>query len=226
MPRVPAASQHDAQAYCNLCQWVYECWATHSNLFESFPNHFQEVGNVPFNEFLETGYGRCLGRLNEISHQYIILQIAKLHDPALQRGNENLSIDFFVKQEFWSEDELSTVEDLASELEHLHAQIDEVRNKVLAHNDRTVYVRGTPLGSFPQGEDERYFLALAQLCSLIWNKFPDDTWPNAARVFDFAKTEFAETRYPHRTKPDSYSTSSCAQIQSFPKPPARLDGTK
>ena len=157
MPQVPPATQYDAQAFCNLCQWVYECWLTHSNLFECLPDRFQEEEIAPFKGYVETGYGRCLGRLNEISHQYLILQIAKLHDPALQRGNENLSIDFFVRQKFWSDDELPTINGLASELDGLYKQIEEVRNKILAHNDRSVYVKGTPLGNFPQGEEEPIF---------------------------------------------------------------------
>ncbi len=187
MHQVPPATQCDAQAFCNLCQWIYECWATHANLFECLPDRFRDEGNVSFEEFVETPYGHCLGRLNEISHQYVILQIAKLHDPALQCGNENLSIDFFAKQEFWSDDEMHTIDRLASELDDLYKQIEELRNKILAHNDRSVYVKGTPLGNFPKGEDETYFHFLGRLCLMIWNKFPNENWPYGARVFDFSR---------------------------------------
>ena len=88
MPQVPPATQSDAQAFCDLCQWVYECWITHSHLFDRLPERLQEERNVPVEEFVETAYGRCLYRLNEFRQQYSILQIAKLHDPARQGGNE------------------------------------------------------------------------------------------------------------------------------------------
>ena len=190
MSKVPPATQSDAQAFCDLCQWVYECWITHSHLFDRLPEHIHEERNVKFEEFLETAYGRCLDRLNEISRQYVILQIAKLHDPARQRGNENenLSIGFFVEQEFWSDEETSTIRGISLELDNLYKQIKDVRNKILAHNDRSVYAMDLPLGSFPEGQDEGYFLALGQLCSMIWNKFSKKTSPYGDRVFDFTKS--------------------------------------
>ena len=135
-----------------------------------------------------TPIGRCLGRLNELSQQYSLLQIAKLHDPARQGGNENLSIDFFVKQEFWSEEEVEIIAGIASELNNLYEKLKEVRNKILAHNDRSVFVNDVSLGKFPAGEDEKYFRALGRLCSMIWNKFPNSKWPYGARVFDFRKS--------------------------------------
>ena len=187
MPQVPRATDGDTRAFCDLCQWVDECWTMHSNLFERLPEHLQDERNVPLDHFLETPYGRCLSRLNEISQQYVILQIAKLHDPARQGRNENLSIDFFVKQEFWSDEELPTIEGIGATLGGLYRQIEDLRNKILAHNDRSVFAKGSPLGSFSEGEDEHYFRALGQLCSMIWNKFPDSGWTFGARIFDFTK---------------------------------------
>ena len=188
MPQVPPATQNDAQGFCDLCQWVYECWVTHLGLFDRLPERLQEERNVPFDEFVETAYARCLHRLNEISQQYSILQIAKLHDPARQGGNENLSIDFFVRQEFWTEEEVSAIECIVLELNGLYEKIEDARNKILAHNDRSVFAKGLPLGSFPKEQDENYFLALGRLCSMIWNKFPNRNWPYGARVFDFTKS--------------------------------------
>ena len=216
MPQAPPATQNDAQAFCDLCQWVYECWITLSHLFESLPERLQEERNVSFDEFAETAYGRCLGRLNEISQQYSILQIAKLHDPARQRGNENLSIEFFVKQEFWSEEERSTIEAIALELDGLYTKIEDARNKILAHNDRSVFAKGLPLGSFPNSKDENYFLTLAQLCSMIWEKFPNGNWPYGARVFDFTKSGICGD--PLCPSSDAKEMTKLI-LSSFPKPP-------
>ena len=187
MPQVPPATDGDARAFCDLCQWVYECWTTHANLLERLPERLQEERNVPLKHFLETPYGRCLSRLNDVSQQYVILQIAKLHDPARQGRNENPSIDFFVQQEFWSDEELPAVEGIAATLDGLYRQIEDLRNKILAHNDRSVFAKGSPLGSFQEGEDEHYFRTLGQLCSMIWNKFPDGDWTLGARIFEFTK---------------------------------------
>ena len=188
MTQLSPATQSDAQAFCDLCQWVYGCWTTHSNLFEYLPERFQEERNVTLEEFLETPYGQCLSRLNTISHEYVILQVAKLHDPALQRGNENLSIDYFVSQQFWLEDEGPKIQEIALELNGFYKRLGEVRNKVLAHNDRSAFEENLPLGGFPEGDDEKYFRALGQLCSMIWNKFPNKNWPYGTRTFNFTKS--------------------------------------
>ena len=188
MTQVSPATQSDAQAFCDLCQWVYECWITHSNLFEYLPERLQEDRNVPLGDFLKTAYGQCLNRLNEISQEYIILQIANLHDPALQGRSENLSVDFFVNQEFWSEEEMSTIRDFALELDGLYKNIEDVRNKILAHNDRFVFRKRLPLGGFLEGDDEKYFRTLGQLCSMIWNKFSNRNWPYGTPTFDFIES--------------------------------------
>ena len=188
MPHAPPATENDAQAFCNLCQWVYECWLTHSHLLERLPQRLEEERGVPIGEFLETPIGRCLGRLNELSQEYGLLQIAKLHDPACQGNNENLSIDFFAKQDFWSDEELEIIAGIADELDSLYEKLKDARNKILAHNDRSVFANDAPLGSFAEGEDEGYFGALGRLCSMIWNKFPNQNRPYGARVFDFRKS--------------------------------------
>ena len=182
------ATQSDAQAFCNLCQWVYECWTTHSNLLECLPARLEEERSVPFVDFMETPHGRCLERLNVMSHEYIILQIAKLHDPARQGRNENLSVGFFLSQDLWTEDEHAALRDIAIELEGFYAQVENARNKILAHNDRRVFKRDSPLGGFREGDDERYFRTLGQLCSMIWNKFTIRNWPYGPRTFEFAKS--------------------------------------
>lgn len=188
MTQLAPVTQTDAQAFCNLCQWVYECWAVHTNLFELLPARLEEERNVSLAKFMETPYGACLDRLNDMSHEYVILHIAKLHDPAIQGQNENLSIDFFVRRAFWSEDEESTIREIAAKLNGFYDQIKNARNKILAHNDRVVYGEGSLLGSFSEGEDERYFRNLGLLCSMIWNKFPNRNVPYGARTFEFTKS--------------------------------------
>ena len=188
MAEISPATQSDAQAFCGACQWVYECWTTHANLFECLPKHLKDERSVTLADFLETPYGRCLDRLNTISQEYSILQIAKLHDPAVQGIYENLSIDFFVKQTFWSEDETPIIREISLALGGFSDQISDARKKILAHNDRSAFAENLPLGDFPEGDDQKYFHTLGQLCSMIWNKFPNRNWPYGNRIFDFTKS--------------------------------------
>ena len=188
MAEISPATQSDAQAFCGVCQWVYECWTTHANLFECLPKHLRDQRSVTWADFSETPYGRCLDRLNTISQAHSILQMAKLHDPAVQGRNENLSIDFFVKQTFWSEDETPKIQEIALDLHGFSGPISDARNKFLTHNDRSAFAENLRLGAFPEGDDEKYFHTLGQLCSMIWNKFPNRNRPYGNRIFDFTKS--------------------------------------
>ena len=188
MTQVPRATEGDVQAFCDHCQWIYECWLTHSHVFECLPARLYDEWSVPVGEFVETSVGRCIDRLNEISQQYSILQIAKLHDPAHQGANENLSIDFFVRQSVWTKKEKSAIVAIATELDVFYQKIRDARNKRLAHNDRSALLSDLPLGSFQEGEDEIYFGALGRLCEKIWNKFSNKSGPYGNRVFKFSKS--------------------------------------
>lgn len=189
MTQVSQVTRIDAKAFCDLCQWIYECWATHKNLFECLPDLLEDQRGVSIEGFVESYYGQSLAYLNEISMEYVILKIATLHDPAMQGGNENLSINFFVEQEeLWSEQEKSEIQDIVTELTELYQKINDLRNKLLVHNDRLVFAKGQSLGGFPEGEDESYFLSLGKLCTIIWRRFPSHGWPYGPRTFEFTKS--------------------------------------
>ena len=194
MPQVSPATTKNAKAFCGLCQRIYDYWITHYHLSERLPERLQQERNITEEEFAQRPYGQCLQLLTEISQPYIILEIAKLHDPARQGSNENLSINFFVNQkEFWSEEEELIIKDIVSELDDFYKFIKEARNKILAHNDLSVYENNQPLGGFPQGEDKNYFRALGRLCSIIWNKFDlNPMLPYGDRSFDFTKSGIPE----------------------------------
>ena len=174
----------DAQAFCDACQWAYECWVTHANFFDAL---FQG-SEISCRDFVDTPSGRCLGRLNEISREYVILQIAKLHDPANQGRNANLSVDYFVNQCAWSEEDKSRIEQIVTKLEQFASHIRVARDKIIVHNDRSISVKNELLGDFPLGMDELYFQALGELASLIWGKWLRTSNPWSNRVFNFTKS--------------------------------------
>src|SRR6266705_6778587 len=54
-----------------VCHWTYEAWITHRVLFDDNPNG---------EELRHSKYGPLLGRLSNITADYALLQLAKLHD--------------------------------------------------------------------------------------------------------------------------------------------------
>lgn len=118
-----------------------------------------------------------------------MLQISKLHDPHKQGQNENLSISFFTEQECWTEEEKAEVDEIVSELDRFYQCIEPARNKIIAHNDRSTFRKKEALGGFEKGDDEKYFKALAKLCSMIRDKFCKSRWLYSNRVFKFTKSD-------------------------------------
>jgi len=185
----PSAATHkDAEDFLGACQWAYECWVTCANFLESLPEYLCQECGISEEDFLETSHGRCLGRLNDIGRGYVLLQISKLHDPHRQGQHENLSISFFTEQESWTKEEKAEIDKIVSELDRFYQCIEPVRNKILAHNDRSTFRRNEALGGFEKGDDERYFKALAKLCSMIRDKFCKRRWPHSNMVFKFTKS--------------------------------------
>ncbi len=159
-------SKDIADKFCELCNWVYESWVTHKLLFDE-------------NENKENNIGKCkyiTSRLSIITQEYCLLQIAKLHDPALQGNSRNLTVDYMVRSGEWGERK--------NEIDRIHAKLLELwncikpaRNKILTHNDLETYRADEALGSFPEGADDEYFEALQDLVNEVHEKWVGGPYP-------------------------------------------------
>jgi hypothetical protein len=161
-----AISQDSARKFCQLCNWTYEVWVTHKVIFDK--NHAPEF-NI----------GKCASftsRLSVITQEYCLQQIAKLHDPALQRGSLNLTIDYVVRFGEWKE-RRGEIEAIHAELMNLWSHLKPARNKALAHNDLETLIDDIPLGSFPEGADDTYFNALQALVNEVHGKWVGGPYP-------------------------------------------------
>jgi len=177
------------RTFCGLCQYIHEQWITSSALFGDMANLIEEKTDLSTIDFQETSYGSCLFRLNQLLNDYCIMEISKLHDRATDRkGNKNLSIDYIAKQDFWSEEEQEKINSLVSSMEYFFKKIKPSRDKILAHNDLSTCIDNKILGGFSEGDDERYFQDLSELCTLVWDKVPYENSYDSERIFDFSKS--------------------------------------
>ena len=95
----------ELREFCNLYQYIYEHWIIYAFLFEDMSDRIENKTDLSLKDFLDTSYGSCFNCLKRVIHNYCILEIAKLHDPADQLGHRNLSIDYVLEQDFRSEAE-------------------------------------------------------------------------------------------------------------------------
>lgn len=166
-----------ALKFCELCDWVYESWVTHKLLFDD-------------NNRTEQNIEKALAfanRLATITQEYCLQQIAKLHDPAVQGDSVNLTIDYMVRFGEWGE-RSADIEMINADLLRLWECLEPARNKALAHNDLEKLMDGAPLGAFPKGMDDQYFVALQALVSNVHEKWFGDPFP----FNDLAKNDVME----------------------------------
>jgi AbiU2 len=163
-----ALSQSVALEFCKLCGWAYEAWLNHRELFDLNPRTA---------ELQKSFAGDELARLSVISQEYSLLQIAKLHDPAVVSRKVTLGIDYVVTYGAWSPGTRTQLESLRTKLNEFGAQLRDVRNKSLSHNDLAQIVAGATLGEFQSGEDELYFQSLQEFVDIVHGEVLGGPWP-------------------------------------------------
>lgn len=154
--------------FCNLCQWTYEVWLNHLELFDNNPRL-----TGPRNSYAK----KELSRLSIISQEYGLLQLFKLHDKAVVNGKTTLGIDYVLTYGAWSDSVRPRLEALKKQLDDFAFQLQGVRNKVLSHHDLDTILAGAPLGKFAKGDDERYFKALQEFVNTVHDEIIGGPWP-------------------------------------------------
>lgn len=155
-----------ATKFCELCNWAYECWVTHRRLFDDNPKTETTIGRVKY----------FTARLSIITQEYSLLQICKLHDPALQRASVNITIDYIVRFGDWGLD-ADKINGYALRLSQLFEKLKSARNKILAHNDLEAIMEASVLGEFHIGLDYEYFYVLQELVNAVHEKWVEGPYP-------------------------------------------------
>jgi hypothetical protein len=145
-------------AFNELCSRAYSDWCIHKAIFSDNPRRKELEKSI-------AGHG--LEHFSILSQESILLQIAKLHDPAVQQGHITLGVEYMVRFGGWDNDTEETLHKLKQGLDELAAKIRPARHKVLSHNDLETILSGATLGAFPDGEDDKYFKTLQEFADVI-----------------------------------------------------------
>lgn len=164
----PALTPPIAVEFCKLCNWVYECWATHRSIFDDNP----EIESM-----MKAKCGDLLGRLSIITQEYSLHQMAKLHDPALQQASVNLTVEYVLIYGGWNDATTSRLQALSQRLHKLERAIRPARHKLLAHNDLTTILDERPSGAFQKDADIEYFDALQEFVNIVHDNMVGGPYP-------------------------------------------------
>jgi len=155
--------------FCKRCDWAHEVWLNHLELFDNNPRN---------TELCNSSAGEEWKRLSIISQEYGLLQIVKLHDNAVMKGNDTLGINYVLTYSGWSDSVRPRLEALAKELDDFAInKLRVVRNKILSHSDLATIMAGAPLGAFDKGADEKYFNDLQEFVNTVHEQVIGGPWP-------------------------------------------------
>lgn len=151
-------SPRTVEEFCAHCNQAYEAWLFHRQMFDDNPRR---------QELWRSFAGGVLARIRDMSHEYVLLQIAKLHDPEGFGKRKNLSIEYIIKSGRWSAPARADLIEIQHQLNRFAEKLKLVRRWTLAHNDVETILAGSVLGEFSQGEDLNYFEELQKLANVI-----------------------------------------------------------
>jgi len=152
----PTVTPKVIEQFWKICHWTYEVWTTHRMLFDDNRNKTL---------LRKSKYGPFFTTLNHITHEYALLQLAKLHDPAGQKGNRNLGLEFIRAYGRWEKPKAKQLKGLHLKLNGLYEKIKPARDRILCHNDYQTFLRNRGLGKFPKNADREYFDTLKEFVS-------------------------------------------------------------
>lgn len=156
-----ALSNRVVSEFCSLCDAAYESWRIHKLLFDD-NSHLDAMRRDKCRGFLD--------RISKITQEYALLQLVKLHDPAVQYNNISLTLEYIVAYGGWDDDTLSQLKELQTHLDSLAKKIRPARNKVLSHNDLKSILSNAVLGSFEEGADNEYYKRLQLFVNIVHDK--------------------------------------------------------
>jgi hypothetical protein len=147
------------QKFCDHVHWLVRVRHIYKVLFEDEQPSCQTL--------MERTAPSFFADLNRVLRGYLLLECAKITDPATTGKYENFTVDCLVQKIIWpNEDILKELKSLQGITENFSSNIKPARNKFLAHLDKEAVLSGEPLGAFPEGEDEKFFDALQRICNI------------------------------------------------------------
>ena len=146
------------EKFCGICNWTYQAWCMHKFLYDENPK---------VKSLMQSKHNGFFSRLSDITQEYSLHQIAKLHDPAMQRGKTNLTLEYILENGGWTQDIRDQLEAVKVQLDEFGKNLNAARNKVLSHIDLNSVLEDQIHSAFPQGADDEYFENLQEFVNII-----------------------------------------------------------
>lgn len=151
-------SDEALEEFRKICHWTFEVWETHKTIFEN--SDFEKA-------IRETPAAYTMWMFSVISHEYSLLQIAKLHDPVTTGKSRNLSLNYIIEHGNWDSETNKKLCEILGKMNGFYNKIKPARDKVISHADYDSTMNIQIHGKFSAGEDDRYFECLEDFLKTI-----------------------------------------------------------
>ena len=144
------------KSFCGQVHYLRIVRHMYRELFETEKSYFLMEKTAP----------SFFAHLNKILHNYLLLEFAKISDPAKSSGNENFTVDNLLLSIDWPQNMKERLESQNNIIKEFRNYIQGARHKLLAHSDKETFLGQKQLGDFPEGKDEIFLKALEEICNI------------------------------------------------------------
>lgn len=150
------AAKKIVKKFCDQVFWLRIVRHVYEELFE----------NEQSQTLMERIAPSFFADLNTILHNYLLLEFAKITDPAKTGKKENFTVDNLAISIDWPQDIREKLRSLSDKTKGFRSRILGARHKLLAHTDKESFLAERTLGEFPKGEDEVFLKTLQEVCDI------------------------------------------------------------
>jgi AbiU2 len=156
----PPPNQQATKIVAELCQ---ECRRVHS-YWQMLKHLFDE--NCEIDSLKAPRYEHFFFVIWSSLYESFVQGVARLHDRAVMRGDETLTINYLIEHIQWDTTTKAKLIELRQKMMPFAEKIKSARNKFTAHNDLKAVLRQPVLGAFDKPDDVDYFDHLEEFASM------------------------------------------------------------
>lgn len=150
------AAKKIVEKFCDQVFWLRDVRHVYEVLFENEPSQILMEKTAP----------SFFTDLNRILQSYLLLEFAKITDPARTSKKENFTVENLIVSINWPQDIQDKLALLRDRTKGFRSHILGARHKLLAHTDKEAFLNDKTLGKFPEGEDEVFLETLQEVCDV------------------------------------------------------------
>jgi hypothetical protein len=143
--------------FCQECHRIHAYWQMLKYLFDENP----EVSSLT-----APHYEHFFAVIKSSLYESFIQGVARLHDPAIQHGQPNLTVSYLIEHIQWDSETKARLIEIREKMLPFTAILKLPRNKFTAHNDLNTILQRPLIGAFDKNDDDDYFEKLREFASL------------------------------------------------------------